>query len=34
MEAIYLNSLRIALPTAFPAIRRPTRWLTLSWLIP
>jgi len=34
MAAIYLNSFRIALPVAFPATRRPTRWLTLSWLIP
>lgn len=25
MEAIYLNSFRIALPVAFPATRRPTR---------
>jgi len=26
MEVIYLNSFRIALPVAFPATRRPTRF--------
>ena len=32
MEAIYLNSFRIALPVAFPATRRPTGLPTLPFL--
>ena len=31
MEALYLNSFRIALPVAFPAARRPTRLPTLPF---